>query len=42
MSNGKFCVICEMQEMDPWMRESEEGVPEVGERLCVWKMEEAS
>ena len=26
-SNGKFCVMCEMQEMDPWkMRESKEGV----------------
>ena len=27
--------MCEMQEMDPWMmRESKEGDPEVGERLC--------
>ena len=35
-SNGKFCAICEMQEMDPWkMRESKEGDPEVGERFCV-------
>ena len=42
-SNGKFCVMCEMQEMDPWkIWESEEGDPEVGERFCVLKMQEAS
>ena len=36
-------VMCEMQEMDPWkMCESKEGDPEVGERFCVWKMQEAS
>ena len=30
-SNGKFCVMCGMQEMDPWkMCESKEGEPEVG------------
>ena len=41
--NGKLCVMCEMQEMDPKkMRESKEGDPEVGERFCVWKMQEAS
>ena len=36
-SNGKFSVVCEMREMDPWkMRESKEGDPEVGESfLCV-------
>ena len=42
-SNGKFSVVCEMREMDPWlMRESKEGDPEVGERFCVWKVQEAS
>ena len=42
-SNGKFCAMCEMQEMDPWKkRESNEGDPEVGERFCAWKMQEAS
>ena len=42
-SNGKFSVKCEMQEMDSWkMRESKEGDPEVGERFCVWKMQEVS
>jgi len=42
-SNGKFCVMCEMQEMDPWkICESGEGDPEVGERFCVLKMQEAS
>ena len=36
-------VVCEMQEMDPWnMHESKEGDPEVGERFCEWKMQEAS
>ena len=36
-SNGKFCVMCEMQEMDPWkMREGKEGDSEGwGEILCV-------
>ena len=30
-SSGKFSVVCEMWEMDPWkMRESEEGDLEVG------------
>ena len=39
----KFRVMCEMQEMDPWkMRKSKEGDPEVGERFCVCKMQEAS
>ena len=39
MANSVF--MCEMQEMDPWkMRESEEGDPEVGQRLRVWKMQE--
>ena len=29
-SDGKFCVMCEMQEMDPWeMCKSREGDPEV-------------
>ena len=33
-SNGKFSVVCEMQEMDPWkMCESKEGDPEVGKRF---------
>ena len=42
-SNGKFSVVCEMREMDPRkMRESKEGDLEVGERFCVWKMQEAS
>ena len=42
-SNGKFCVMSEMQEMDSWkMRERKEGDPEVGEIFCVWKMQEAS
>ena len=42
-SNGKFCVMCEMQKMDPWkMHESKEGGPEVGERFCESKMQEAS
>ena len=42
-SKGKFCVICEMQEMDPWkIFESKEGDPEVGKRFCVWKMQEAT
>ena len=37
-SNGKFSVVCEMWEMDPWkMRGSKEGDLEVGERFCVWK-----
>ena len=36
-------VVCEMWELDPWkMRESKEGDLEVGERFCVWKMQEAS
>ena len=36
-------VLFEMWEMDPWkMRESKEGDLEVGERFCVWKMQEAS
>ena len=40
-SNGKFSVVCEIQEMDPWkMRERKEGDSEVGERCCVWKMQE--
>ena len=36
-SNGKFSVVCEMWEMDPWkIPESKEGDPEVGEEiLCV-------
>ena len=39
-SNGKFFVMCEMQEMDPWkMHESKEGDPDVGERFCVWNMQ---
>ena len=39
----KFSVVCEMWEMDLWkMRESKEGDLEVGERFCVWKMQEAS
>ena len=43
MSNVKFCVMCEMQGMDPWkMHNSKEGDPEVGERFCVRKMQEAS
>ena len=38
-SNGKFFVVCEMWEMDPWkMRESKEGDHVVGERFCVWKI----
>ena len=38
--NGKFSVVCEMREMDPWkMHESKEGDPEVGKRFCVWKMQ---
>ena len=42
-SNGKFSVLCEMWEMDPWkMHESKEGDLVVGERFCVWKMQEAS
>ena len=42
-SYGKFCFVCEMQEMDPWkMCKSKEGDPEVGERFCVRKMLEAS
>ena len=37
VSNGKFSVVHEMREMDQGkMRESKEGDPEVGERLCVW------
>ena len=41
-SNREFCVMCEMQEIDPWkMVESKEGDPDVGERFCVWKMQEA-
>ena len=29
--------------MDPWkMRESKRADPEIGERFCVWKMQEAS
>ena len=43
VSNGKFCVMCEMQEMNPWMMcESKEGDAEAGERFCGWKMQEAS
>ena len=43
VSNGKFSIVCEMWEMDPWkMPESKEGDFEVGERFCVWKMQEAS
>ena len=39
---GKFSVVCEMWEMDPWkMCERKEGDLEVGERFCVWKMQEA-
>jgi len=36
-SNGKFCVMCEMQETDAWkMHESKEGDPlGWGEILCV-------
>ena len=36
-NNGKFSVVCEMREMDPWkMRKSKEGDPEVfGEILWV-------
>ena len=35
-SSGKFSVVCEMREIDPWkMCESKEGDPEVGERFCV-------
>ena len=42
-SNCKFSVVCEMWEMDPWkMHESKEGDLKVGERFCVWKMQEAS
>ena len=38
-SNGKFSVVFEMQEMNPWkMRESKEGDPMVGKRFCGWKM----
>jgi len=41
--HGRCVKMCEMQEMDPWkMRESKEGDPEVGERFCVWKMQEAN
>ena len=33
--NGKFCVMCEMQEMDPWkVCEGKEGEPEVGDFVC--------
>ena len=36
-SNGKFCVMCEMQEMDPWkMRESKDGVTLRSGRDFVW------
>ena len=36
VSNGKFSVVSEMWEMDPWqMRESKEADLEVGERFCV-------
>ena len=40
-SNGKLCVMCEMQEMYPWKMQKE-GDPEDGERFCVWKMQEAN
>ena len=44
MSNVKFCVMREMQGMDPWkMHNSKEGDPEGDpERFCVRKMQEAS
>ena len=39
-SNGKFSVVCEIWEMDPWkIRKSKEGDPEVWKRFCVWKMQ---
>ena len=42
-NNGKLCVMCEMQEMNPLMMcESKEGDAEVGEKFCGWKMQEAS
>ena len=40
MANSVLYVKC--WEMDPWMCESKEGDPEVGERFCVWKLQEAS
>ena len=43
VSNDKFSVVSEIQEMDPWkMRESKDGGPEVGKTFCVWKMQKAS
>ena len=43
VSNGKFSVVCEMQEINPWkMYKSKEGDPKIEERFCVWKMQEAS
>ena len=40
LSYGKFNVVCEMQEMDPWkMRESKEDDPEVGKRFCLWMIQ---
>ena len=39
-STGKFSVLCEMREMDPWMmHKSKEGDPKIGKRFCVWKMQ---
>ena len=36
VSNGKFSVMGEMQEVDPWkMRESKRAGPEIGERFFV-------
>ena len=34
VSNGKFSVVCEMREMDPWkMHKSKEGDLKIGERF---------